>query len=65
MRVRCIEEDHRLQRMVVRDRDWQSFLRTPECRRHTVEAVTRLCRWWFLRGMVEDLRRERRKRRLR
>lgn len=47
-------------RVETRDRLWQSFLCTPECQRHSVEAITALCRWWFMRGMVEDMKGKRR-----
>lgn len=44
--------------MTERDRLWQSFLRLKSTREATVADVMVLCRWWWMRGLVEDVRRE-------
>lgn len=41
-------------------RIWQSFVATFDLSAYTAEEIEGLRRWWFLRGIVEDVRRERR-----
>lgn len=60
--TQMMRDIQRAEHATERDRIWQAFLATPEGRRHTVADVSALCRLWFLQGVIEDVRRERRRR---